>query len=324
MNRFAFAALVVLATLATLVPDAQAQGWPQQRPVRLLVGFGPGSATDTMARLLAERLAGALKTSVVVENREGAGGAIGTAAAAKAPPDGHSILLGVTTLTVSPHMQANPSYDPIADLVPIVKVAELPLMLIVNTDAPFKTLRDLVAHARANPGALSYATSGKGSPSHLAVELIRQATKIDVRDIPYKNVGQAMTDTISGQISFYFPAITAGIPQVKGGKVRPLAVGAVQRSPQMPAVPTLVEEIGTPGLEVITWYGLFGPAGISRDIVNRLHTETARLMEGAELRDRIVKGGFDIAVSGPEEFGAQVRADVAKYGKLVRELGLKE
>jgi tripartite-type tricarboxylate transporter receptor subunit TctC len=303
---------------------ATAQGTYPQRPIRVIVGYGAGSATDTMARILAERLAVGLAQSVVVENREGAGGAIGTATAAKAAPDGYTLLMGVPAMAVASHVQTPKPYDVVGDFTPIVKIAELPLLLITHPEAPYRTFKELIGYARSNPGKLSYATSGKGSPSHLGVELFRQFTGIDVRDVPYRNVGQAMTDTLSGQVSFYFPALSAGLTQVRAGKVRPLAIGAATRAPQLPDVPTVGEELGTSGLDIITWYGLFAPAGTPRAVIGRLHEESIKVMAASEVRERIARTGASIAVAGPEEFAAQVRADDAKYAKLVRDLGLKE
>lgn len=315
--------LAAMALACVAVAPALAQSYPD-RPIRLVVGFGPGSGADTIARIVAERLAERLKASVVVENREGAGGSIGTAVVAKAPADGYTLLLGASPMTVTPHMQAAPAYDPVKDFVPIIKVAELPLLLITSPTAPYKTLKELVAYARQNPGKLSYATSGLGSPSHLSVEMIKQSTGINVVAVPYKNVGQAMTDALAGTVSFYFPAMPGALPQVKAGKARGLAIGATRRSSRLPDVPTLVEELGTPGLEVITWYGLMAPAGTPREITARLYTEMARVMDAPETRDKLAATGVDLAVANAEEFAAQVRADSMRYGKLVRELGLKE
>jgi tripartite-type tricarboxylate transporter receptor subunit TctC len=323
MNRLLGVVLSVLTAALSFAETANAQPFPQQ-PIRLVVGFGPGSGADAIARVLAEGLGEQLKIAVVVENRDGAGSAIATAYVAKAPPDGYTLLLGATTMTVSPHLQATAPYDPVRDFVPIIKVAELPLLMIAAPDAPFKTLKELVAYAKSNPGKLNYATSGKGSPSHLGVELIRKAAGIDVRDVPYKNVGQAMTDVISGQVSFYFPAVTGAAPHVKSGRVKGLAIGAAKRSSQFPEVPTVAEEIGAQGLEVITWYGLLAPAGLPKEIATRLYTETTKVIESTDARGRILKTGADVVLDSPEEFAAQIRSDNVKYGKLIRELGLKD
>jgi tripartite-type tricarboxylate transporter receptor subunit TctC len=316
--------LSILCLCCFPMAAAIAQTTYPDKPIRLVVGFGPGSGADTIARVVAERLAERLKVSVIVENREGAGGSIGTAFVAKAPADGFTLLLGASPMTVTPHMQAAPAYDPVKDFVPIIKVAELPLLLITSPNAPYKTLKELVSYAKQNPGKLSYATSGLGSPSHLSVEMIKQSTGIDVVSIPYKNVGQAMTDALAGTVSFYFPALPSALPLVKAGKARGLAIGATKRSTKLPEVPTLSEELGTGGLEVIVWYGVLAPAGTPREITAKLHSELARVMEMLETRDKLSATGVDVSVANSEEFAAQVGSDSARYGKKVRELGLKE
>jgi tripartite-type tricarboxylate transporter receptor subunit TctC len=316
--------LAALALGCASVASALAQPSYPDKSIRLVVGFGPGSGADTIARVVAERLADRLKVSVIVENREGAGGSIGTTAVAKATADGYTLLLGASPMTVTPHMQATPAYDPVKDFVPIIRVAELPLLLITNPNAPYNNLKELVAYAKQNPGKLSYATSGMGSPSHLSVEMIKQSTGINVVSVPYKNVGQAMTDTLAGTVSFYVPAIPGALPQVKAGKARGLALGALRRSSKLPDVPTLSEELGAAGLEVITWYGVLAPAGTPREITAKLYAEIAKVMDAPETREKLAATGVDVSVTNSDEFAAQVRADNTRYGKLVRELGLKE
>jgi tripartite-type tricarboxylate transporter receptor subunit TctC len=323
MRRVALWIAAAMAALLEPGVPAWAQDFPQH-PIRLVVGYGPGSGADTIARIVAERLSEQLKTAVIVENREGAGSAIGTAYVAKAAADGYTLLLGASTMTVSPHMQESPLFDPVKDFVPIVKVAEISLLMIAQPDAPYKNLKDLVAYAKTHPGQLSYATSGKGSPSHLSVELIRQATNIDVHDIPYKNVGQAMTDTLSGQVSFYFPGFSAAFPQVKAGKARALAVGSLSRSAQLPDVGTESEELGINGLEVLTWYGLLAPANTPKPVIDRLYAEAKKVMELSDVRSRIEKAGAQVVISPPGEFAATISSDNAKYGALIKRLGLKE
>lgn len=312
----------ILIGIAALTGSAAAQDYPQ-KPVRLIVPFGPGSGADTIGRIVAERLGEELKGAVVVDNREGAGGAIGAASAAKAAPDGYTLLLGVTTTVVSPHLQASAPYDPVRDFAPVAKVAELPLLMITSADAPYKSLKELIAYARKNPGKLTYATSGKGSPSHLSVELIRRATGIEVVDVPYKSVGQATTDLLSGQVSFYFPAVTGATQFVQSGKARGLALGATKRSAALPDVPTVEEETGVKGLEVLTWYGIVAPSGTPRPIIDRLSAATLKVMAAADVQEQIRKTGADVSIAGADEFGALIRADSAKYGKLISDLGLK-
>lgn len=312
-----------LFALAGLCGAAHAQNYPT-RPVNLVITFGPGSGADTIGRILADGLASEIGTSVVVENRAGAGGAVGAAYAARAAADGYTLMLGATPMTVAPHMQAQATYDAVKDFVPIIKVAELPLMMIASRQAPFDSFPALVEYARSHPGALTYATSGKGSPSHLSVEMLRKAIGIDVRDVPYSSGSQAMADTLGGQVSFYFPAITAALAQVNGGAAQALVIGAKQRSEKAPDVPTIREATGAEGLEVITWYGLFAPAGTPQAIVDKVHAAAARVMQNPQIRDRIAKTGADVAVSGPGEFAQEVKMDDARYAKLVRELSLSQ
>lgn len=302
---------------------AIAQPYPQ-RPVRLITGFAPGSGADTLARITADRLSEQMKANVVVDNRPGAAGSIATTAVAQAPADGYTLLFGLITLTITPYMQRVPPYDPVADLTPVAKVAELNSVMVAPVNAPYKNLKELVAYARANPGKLSYATSGKGSPSHLGIELIRQATQIDIRDVPYRDGGQAMADVIGGQVGFFFAAISATIPHIRAGRVTGLAIGAVRRSDQIPEVPTVAEQLGIPGLEFTTWYGVLGPAGLPAPIVARLDKELASASALPDVRERVTRAGARVNYAGPKEFGAEIKANSERYGKMVRDLGLVE
>ncbi|MBV7482177.1 tripartite tricarboxylate transporter substrate binding protein [Bordetella sp. BOR01] len=309
--------------LGTLCGAAHARDYPT-RPVNLVITFGPGSGADTIGRILADGLSKEIGTSIVVENRAGAGGAVGTAYTARAAADGYTLMLGATPMTVAPHMQTSAPYDAVKDFVPIIKVAELPLMLIASKNAPFDSFPALVKYARSHPGALTYATSGKGSPSHLSVEMLRQAIDIDVRDVPYSSGSQAMADTLGGQVSFYFPAITAALAQVNGGAAQALAIGAKQRSEKAPDVPTIHDVTGADGLEVITWYGLFAPAGTPQAVVDKVHAAASRVMQDPQIRERISKTGADVAVSGPGDFAKEVKMDDARYARLVRDLDLSQ
>ena len=310
------------AALSALPAGAQAN-YPS-RPIKLMVAYGPGSGADIMARILADKLGERLKTSVVVENREGAGGAIGTLAASRAPADGYTVMLAPTTLTVSPHMQNPQQYDATKQFAPIARVAVLPLAVVTAPDAPYKTLKELIAYAKANPGKLSYATSGKGAPSHLEMELLRKRFQLDVRDVPYKNVGQAMTDTISGQVAFYLPTFPSALPHITSGRLRGLATGAVKRSEQAPSVPTIAEELGLPDYESSVWYGLVAPAGVPGEVVQRLATETLAVLEDPEVRQQIAKTGAEVSPMNTARFTEFVRTENTKWGGLVKDLGLKD
>jgi tripartite-type tricarboxylate transporter receptor subunit TctC len=300
-----------------------AQTWPA-RPIRLIVAYGPGSGADIMARILAEKLSERLKVGVIVENREGAGGAIGTLAAARSAADGYTLILAPTTLTVSPHMQSAPSYDPVKDFAPIMRVAVLPLAVVTYPDAPYKTFKELIDYAKANPGKLSYATSGKGSPSHLEMELIRKRYGLNLRDVPYRNVGQAMTDAISGQVSFYCPTFPSALQHVLSGRVRGLAIGSPKRSVEAPALPTIAEEMELPGYEASVWYGLLAPAGTPQEAVLRLSAELDQVLAQPEVRQQIAKTGAQVAPMFTEDFADFVKSENTKWAGLVKELGLKD
>lgn len=313
-------AFAVLA--ATLVPLASwAQAYPT-KSIKLVVAYGPGSGADIVARILAEQLGKQMKVGVVVENRDGAGGAIGTTLVAKSAGDGYTLLMAPTTLTVSPALQSAPAYDPVRDFTAITRVAIQPMAIVTSLDAPYNSFRELIEYARANPGKLSYGTSGKGSPSHLEMEMIKRLRALDIPDVPYKSFGTAITDTINGQVSFYFPTFPAALPHIKGGKVKPLAVGSPERSPQAPEIPTIAEALGMPGYEVSVWYGVVAPAGVPAEIVARLNQEITAALQVPEVRQRIADTGALISVAPPDKFAAQIRAETEKWGKLVRELKL--
>ncbi len=322
MKRRTLGLLAILLAAGTATEAVQAQTYPT-RPIRLIVAYGPGSGADIVARFLADKLSEQMKTSVVVENRDGAGGAIGTAAAAKAAPDGYTLLMAPTTLTVSPSLMANPTYDPVKDFAAVTRVAVQPMVAVTRPDAPYKNFKELIDYAKANPGKVMYGTSGKGAPSHLEVELLRQRYGIEVQDVPYKSFGQAITDTMNGLVGFYFPTLPAALPHITSGKVRSLAVGSVERSPQAPQLPTIAEELGLPGYEVSVWYGIVVPAGVPQDIVAKLDSEISTALKSPELRQKIEKTGAIISPAGPDAFGKQIRSETAKWGKLVQDLGLK-
>ena len=315
---------MILLTMASLLSCAvSAQVYPS-RPIKLIVAYGPGSGADIIGRILAEKLSERLKTSVVVENREGAGGALGTLATAKSPADGYTLMLSPTTLTVSPHMQNPQQYDALKDFAPIARVAILPMAIVTTPNAPFKTLKELIDYAKLNPGKLSYATSGKGSPSHLEMELLRKRYGLTVTDIPYRNVGQAMTDTISGQVSFYFPTFPSALTYITAGRVRGLAIGSTKRSEQAPSLATIAEELSLPDYEASVWYGMVAPAGTQSEIINKLSAELLQILEVPEVRTQIAKTGAQVSAMNTEKFSAFVRNENTKWSGLVKELGLKD
>ena len=322
MLKFLRAAFAVVAACALLPLDVTAQAYPS-KPIKMIVAYGPGSGADIVGRILAERLTQQMGVAVLVENRDGAGGSIGSTQAAKSAADGYTILMAPTTLTVSPALQATPTYDPVKDFTPVTRVAIQAMTIVTSLDAPYSNLKELMAYAKANPGKLSYGTSGKGSPSHLEMEMIKQLKGLQMEDVPYKSFGSAISDTISGQVSFYFPTFPAALPHIKGGKVKALAVGSAERVPQAPQIPTIAEELGIPGYEVSVWYGVVAPVGVSREIVNRLHAEIAKALQDPAVREKISNTGAVVSMAPPDQFAAQIRSETAKWGKLVKELNLK-
>jgi tripartite-type tricarboxylate transporter receptor subunit TctC len=324
---FVRASAIVAATLAvvslTLPASSHAQPGYPNKPIRFIVPFGPGSGTDIMARIVGAQLAEQLKVPVVIDNREGAGGLIGAKAAADAAPDGYTILMAATPLTVGPHLQGKAPFDPVNDFTPIGKVSVLPMAIVASANAPFKTLKELIAYVKANPDKVTYASSGKGSPSHLETERIKQHFGVAVPDAPYKNVGQAMTDTIAGVVTFYFPTFPSALPHIRAGKVRGIAMGAAKRSQQAPDLPTLAEELGIPGYEAVVWYGVAAPAGLPAEITKRLSDELLTAMKTPKVREAIEKTGSETSPGDSAAFGALIRAENERWGKLVKSLNLK-
>jgi tripartite-type tricarboxylate transporter receptor subunit TctC len=312
-----------LLSMALITPAlALAQAFPS-KPIKIIVPFGAGSGTDVLARIVGERIAETLGQPVVAENREGAGGLVGAQATQKSPADGYTIMMAANPFVVAPHLQATLPYDVNRDFAPVAKIGVLPMALVTASSAPYRTVAELVEYAKANPGKLNYANSGKGSPSHLEMELIKQALGLQIQDVPYKSVGQAMTDTLGGQVGLYFPTVPAAYAQQKAGKLRILGIGSARRAAQAPDVPTLAEALGKPGWEATVWYGFVGPAGMPREAVARLQDAIIKAMENPTARDRIEKSGTEIDTGSAEAFGALLRRENDKWAALVKQLGLK-
>jgi tripartite-type tricarboxylate transporter receptor subunit TctC len=273
--------------------------------------------------VVAPRLAEALGQPVVIDNRGGAAGTIGTDLAAKARPDGYTLLLGnVGPLAVSPALNPRLPYDPVRDLAPITHVASFPNLLVVHPSLPVRTVKDLVALARARPGQLSYGSAGSGTSTHLAGELLKAVSGADIVHVPYKGGAAALTDVVGGQVAFYFGSLPSSLPLANAGRLRPVAVTSLERSVAAPAVPTVAES-GYPGFETSAWYGILVPAGVAPEIVHRLHGDLVRVLRAPEVADRFRQEGARPVGNRPEEFGAWIRSEIAKWGKLVRTSGAK-
>jgi len=303
-----------------LTPAAQAQ-YPA-KPVRLIVPFPPGGGTDAMARVLAPKLGEGLGQQVVIDNRGGAGATIGTEIAARSPPDGYTLLLMTVTNAVGMGLYPNLKYDLVRDFAPVTRLATTPHVLVVHPSVPVKTVKDLIALAKARPAQLVYSSSGSGSVSHLAGEYFGFLTGTKMLHVPYKGGGPSVTALVSGEAAVGFATMPSVLAQINAGRLRGVAMTTAQRSPALPNLPT-VGDAGIPNYDVGSWYGLSVPTGTSKEIITRLHAETVKLLALQDVKDRLAAGGFDIVTSTPEQYGEFVRAEVERWGKAVKLSGAK-
>lgn len=289
-------------------------------PIKLVVPFAPGGFTDVVARMLAEKLTPELGQPVVVENRMGAGSTIGTDFVAKSAPDGYTLVLISTTHVIGPWLYKKLPYDAIKSFAPITKLVDSPYVLVVNPKVPVKTVGELIAMAKAKPGRLDYASSGNGSSQHLAAALFATMADIKINHVPYRGSGQALSDIIGGQVSMGFLGVTAALPQIAAGRLRALAVTTRARSADLPDVPTL-DEAGVKGYEANIWLGLLAPAGTPQPILDKLHDATAKVMQGPEAAKALATAGLTLSLSSESEFGALLKSESAKWGKVVQDTG---
>ena len=311
-----------LFVLAACVAVAHAQTYPS-RPSRIIVGFSAGGPSDIVARIVAQQLTERLGQPVVVENRAGATGTIGAELVAKAPPDGYAMYLASqTTHAVAPYMYAKIGYDPLKDFATVVRVVHNPLLMVVNPSVPVKTLNEVIALAKSRPGQLNFATGGIGSSPHMSMELFKSTVKLDMVPIHYKGDGAAIIDIIGGQVPMLTSSISALLPYVRTGKLRGIAVTSQKRSTVAPDFPTIAES-GLPGFEVITWFGILVPAATPKEIINRLNTEIVQSVTQPSISAQLVKMGFEIVANTPEQYAVFLREENAKWGKVVRDLGLR-
>lgn len=315
---------LALATLTGLAPmPADAQDFPS-KPVRIIVPYAPGGGTDAVARIVGERLSTQLGQPVVVDNRAGAGGVVGTELAARAAPDGYTLVLGSTaTHSVNPSLYPKVGYDPIADFVAVSPLATTPALLVVNTGLPAASLPELLALVRGRPAnaPLTFASAGAGSIQHMAGELFKTMTRTDLLHVPYKGAGPAMTDLLAGHVSMAFDTMPSALPQVRAGRIRALGISAATRHAALPDVPAIAEAV--PGYELVTWYGLFAPRGTPPAVVERLNTEARKALESAEVQEKFRAAGLDTRWSSAADFAAMVTADVPKMRRLIEQSGAK-
>ena len=302
------------------VGAASAQTYPD-RPVRLVVGFPPGGAADILGRIVAQQLTPGLGEQVVVDNRGGAGGLIATEITARANPDGYTLLFTSIPHVINPHLYRKVSYDALKDFTPIIHFVSVPLMMATGASLPAKTVKELIVLAKAKPGAVSYGSGGSGSSSHLAMELFKSMAGIDLTHIPYKGVGPMITDMLGGQVSLTIASAVPLSPQVRAGKLRALGVTGPKRSSAFPDVPAIAETV--PGYEVVNWFGVIAPAGTSKAIVMRINSELNRALQSPELVKALAAQTAEAVGGTPEAFGKVIRADFAKWAKVVKDSGAR-
>jgi tripartite-type tricarboxylate transporter receptor subunit TctC len=318
IRSLAFAALTAIVPLS-----AQAQAWPSKQPIKFVVPYPPGGASDVTARVLGVKLAEALGQAVVVENRPGANGILALELVAKSAPDGYTILMAnLGPNAINPGVYQKLPYDPIKGFTPITLTSVVPLVVLVAPTMPVKSMPELISYAKANPGKLTYASAGNGASNHLAGEMIKTMTGIDMVHVPYKGDSPAITDVAAGTVSMMFPTVVAGIPHVKSGKLRALAVTSMKRSSSMPDVPT-VSEAGIPGFEAVSWGGVMGPGGLPPEITNRLNSEIVRILKMPDVAEKLASLGADIVGSTPDEFATYLKAEIAKWGKVAHDNNIR-
>jgi tripartite-type tricarboxylate transporter receptor subunit TctC len=314
--------LFALAIAFAAAPAAWAQAYPS-KPVRVIVTFPPGGTPDIYGRIMSVELSKLWSQSVVVENRTGASGSIGTDYVAKAAPDGYTLLFAAdASITISPHLYSKLPYDVVRDFAPIVNVAAGPFVLLAHPSFPANNVPELIALVRAQPGKISYASSGAGGQQHLSMETIRaMAGNMDMIHVPYKGFGQGIADVLANQVPLIFGGITASIQFVHSGKLKALGVTSPRRAKAMPDVPAIAESL--PGFDIQAWYGFMAPAGTPREIVNKIHDDAVAIIKRADFQERLARDGIEPVANTPEEFAAQIRTDLDKWAKIVKAANAK-
>src|SRR5450759_1585977 len=321
MFRTAIAGLA-LAVLSNAAVTVHAQSYPD-KPIRCIVPFPPGGGTDLVARAIAPKLMETGGIQLIVDNRPGGGTVVGAELAARAAPDGYTIFMGTNTShAINPNLYPKLPYDAVRDFQPITKIASIPYMLVVHPSLPVRTVKDLVALAKARPGQLNFASSGNGTPGQLAGVMLNEAAGIEMVHIPYKGSAPALTALVSGETQLIFSSLTSTLPLVKSGRLRAIAMTSAKRSPINPNMPTIAES-GYPGFEAITWYGLFLPAGAPPAIVARLNTEFVKVLSANDFKAWLMDQGADATPGTPDEFAAFVKSEIARYAPLVRKSGMR-
>jgi tripartite-type tricarboxylate transporter receptor subunit TctC len=312
-------ALFVLALNAGTA-GAQGPAYPV-KPVRIVVPSSPGGGTDILARIVAQKLSESLGQQFVVENRPGAGQIIGIESVARSAPDGYTLLMAASAIVINEVLYAKPPYDTLRDFAPVTQGASLPNILVAHPALPVKSVRELVAFAKLHPGQLNYSSAGSGTSPHMSMELFRTMAGIAITHIPYKGSGPATTDLLAGQVQLSMPNVLTALPHIKAAKLRALGVTSGKRASGLPDIPAIAETV--PGYEAIQWYGLLAPAGTPRDIVNKVQAETAKVLFLPEVKERLSADGAEPVGNRPDEFAAYIRAEFAKWGRVVKSAGVK-
>jgi tripartite-type tricarboxylate transporter receptor subunit TctC len=320
MNNVFSQSVVIGCAMAAAASVASGQSYPT-KPVRMIAASSPGSAVDIVARIVAQKLGEQLGQQVVVDNRAGAGGNLGAELAAKAASDGYTLFMGTPAHAINTGLYRKLNYDLLRDFAPVSQVTSGQYVVIVHPSLPVKSIKELIALARAKPGQLNYASAGSGNATHLAGELFSSATHIKLVHVPYKGSGPALTDVVGGQVQLMFCNLTAALPQVKTGRIRALAVTGPTRAAAAPELPTVIEA-GVPGYTVISWFGVLVPAATPREVIMKLNAELARTMSAPDVRDRLAGDGAEPTTGTPEQFGAFLRAEIAQWTKVIKDAGI--
>ena len=314
--------LSIFITIASGLAHAQTAADYPSRPIRVMVPYPPGGGTDIIARSVTIKLASHLKQQIVIDNRGGGGGNVAHELAARAAPDGYTLMIAISALVTNPAINPRATYDPVRDFTPIMLIARSPYRVVIYPGVPAKTMQEWVALAKAKPGAMSYGSAGSGSAIHLAAELFRMQTGISMVHVPYKGTGPAITDLIAGQIQMMFAGTLSAAPHVKSGRVRAVGITSLKRRADSPDLPTLAETVA-PGYEAGEWFSVFAPSGLPKPLIDRLHADLVKTVTDSELKDRLTAGGMDIVGSTPAELGEVIKRDYAKWTRLIKETGLK-
>jgi tripartite-type tricarboxylate transporter receptor subunit TctC len=310
-----------MVTVVACSAAAHAQSYPT-KPIRIIVPQSPGASTDLTARMIGAKLSATFGQPVIVDNRPGAGSIIGTDLVAKAAPDGYTLLVVASSITLNPTLHKNLPFDPIRDLAPITQISAFPNLLTVHPSLPVKTVKDLIALAKAKPGSINYGSSGTATGTHLSAELFKYMTGIDMVHVPYKGGGPAVQALLGGQVQLNVATIVSVLPHLKTGKLRGIAVTTAKRSPAAPEIPTIAES-GVPGYDHTPWNGFLAPAKTPRAVIGKLNEETARILQTPEVHNVFVSEGAEPVGNKPEEFAAIIKSETAKWAKVIRAAGIK-